>query len=45
MKLRKRAQWNYPALGFAIPCAGMLFVMLISHYVPFGRYSMLYSDM
>ena len=45
MRLRKRAQWNYPALGFAIPCVGMLFVMLISHYAPFGKYSMLYSDM
>ena len=45
MRLRKRSQWNYPALGFAIPCVGMLFVMLISHYSPFGKYSMLYSDM
>lgn len=45
MRLRKRAQWNYAALGFAIPCLGMLFVMLISHYAPFGKYSMLYSDM
>ena len=38
-------KWNYPALAFAIPCVGMLFVMLISHYEPFGQYSMLYSDM
>ena len=45
MKLGKRIQWNYLALAFAIPCAGMLFVMLISQYVPFGKYSMLYSDM
>ena len=45
MRLRKRAQWNYAALGFAIPCVGMLRVMLISHYAPFGKYSMLYSDM
>ncbi|MDO5546510.1 MAG: YfhO family protein [Eubacteriales bacterium] len=45
MRLRKRAQWNFAALGFAIPCLGMLFVMLISHYAPFGKYSMLYSDM
>ena len=46
MKLqRKRGLLNYVALGFAIPCVGMLFVMLISEYAPFGNYSMLYSDM
>ena len=38
-------KWNYLALAFAIPCVGMLFVMLISQYEPFGKYSMLYSDM
>lgn len=38
-------KWKYPALAFAIPCMGMLFVMFISHYEPFGQYSMLYSDM
>ncbi len=36
---------NYLALAFAIPCVGMLLVMLISQYEPFGKYSMLYSDM
>ncbi len=36
---------NYLALAFSIPCVGMLFVMLISQYAPFGKYSMLYSDM
>ena len=41
----KSVKWNYPALAFAIPCVGMLFVMLISQYEPFGKYSMLYSDM
>ena len=45
MRLKSRAQWNYTALGFAIPCVGMLMVMLISRYAPFGKYSMLYSDM
>ena len=45
MKPGKRAQWNFAALGFAIPCVGMLMVMLISRYAPFGKYSMLYSDM
>ena len=32
-------------LAFLIPFAGMLFVMLVSGYEPFGDYSMLYSDM
>ncbi len=47
MKLlrRKPFKWNYPALAFAIPCVGMLLVMLVSQYEPFGHYSMLYSDM
>ena len=36
---------NVLAWAFAIPCAGMLFVMLMSQYEPFGKYSMLYSDM
>jgi len=38
-------KWNYNVLAFAFPFVGMLFVMLISQYVPFGKYSMLYSDM
>ena len=41
----RKFHWNYTALAFAIPCTGMLFVMLISQYEPFGKYSMLYSDM
>ena len=41
----KKININYQALAFAIPCVGMLFVMLISQYEPFGKYSMLYSDM
>ena len=47
MKLQKRkpVKYNPLALAFAIPCVGMLFVMLISRYEPFGSYSMLYSDM
>ena len=38
-------KWNYLALAFLFPFAGMLFVMLFSQYEPFGSYSMLYSDM
>ena len=41
----KSIKLNYLALAFGIPCVGMLFVMLISQYEPFGNYSMLYSDM
>ena len=36
---------KYLALAFLLPCVGMLFVMLMSGYTPFGQYSMLYSDM
>jgi len=42
---RTKIKWNPLALAFAIPCGGMLILMLISQYEPFGNYSMLYSDM
>ncbi len=42
---RRSRRVNFLALAFAIPFFGMLFVMLISKYEPFGNYSMLYSDM
>lgn len=47
MKLPSGKTWkqNYLAWAFAIPCGGMLLVMLISQFEPFGKYSMLYSDM
>ncbi|HIT34699.1 MAG TPA: YfhO family protein [Candidatus Faecousia intestinigallinarum] len=45
MQQIKQKKWNYPALAFAAPFIGMLMVMLISGYKPFGSYSMLYSDM
>ena len=38
-------KWNALTLAFLIPFGGMLFVMLISQYEPFGQYSILYSDM
>ncbi len=45
-KIRGRnCKCNFLALAFSIPCVGMLFVMLISRFEPFGNYSMLYSDM
>ena len=44
--LRKyNLKWNPLALAFLFPFIGMLFVMLVSRYEPFGQYSMLYSDM
>ena len=41
----KKFTWNYLAIAFAIPVVGMLFIMMVSKYEPFGKYSMLYSDM
>ena len=41
----KDRKWNYLALAFAFPFVGMLILMLIAGYVPFGNKSMLYSDM
>ncbi len=38
-------KWNYNALAFAFPFVGMLFLMLIGGYSPFGKYAMIYSDM
>lgn len=42
----KQHKWNYLALSFLLPFIGMLCVMLIGWYQPFGSSrSMLYSDM
>lgn len=40
----KKPKWNFTALAFLFPFVGMLLVMLISGYKPFGKTSMLYSD-
>ena len=47
MKLTRISNWKqrYLALAFAIPFLGMLLLMLVNGYAPFGSYSMLYSDM
>ena len=45
LKIPRMKKWNYSALAFAMPFFGMLFIMLVSQYQPFGQYSMLYSDM
>ena len=42
---KKKFKWNYSALAFAFPVVGMLVVMMFSQYAPFGKYSILYSDM
>ena len=45
MKLKNHPISRYILpLAFAIPCVGMLMVMLISGYEPFGDYAILYSD-
>ena len=47
MKKVKREEYtvNYLAVAFLIPFLGMLLLMLVNKYEPFGKYSMLYSDM
>ena len=40
-----KIKWNYKALAFFCPFFGILMVMMFSGYIPFGKYSMLYSDM
>ena len=47
MDLRKlkEMKWNYLAIAFGIPVAGMLVLMIIAGAEPFGQNSMLYSDM
>ena len=42
---KKPFQWNFLALAFAFPFVGMLLVMLVSKYEPFGNNAILYSDM
>ena len=45
MKLQNQSISRYTLpLAFAIPCVGMLVVMLISGYEPFGNAAILYSD-
>ena len=39
----KNIHWNYLLLAFLGPFIGVVGVMIISGYTPFGKYSMLYS--
>ena len=43
--LKKSKRPNWLAMAFVIPCVGMLIYMLFAQCEPFGKYSMLYSDM
>ena len=43
--LEKNNKYGYLALAFAIPFFGMLILMLVRGFEPFGNSSMLYSDM
>ena len=42
---KKPFQWNFLSLAFAFPFVGMLLVMLVGKYEPFGNNAILYSDM
>lgn len=41
----KKVNWNYTLLAFLLPMIGMFTVMIIRGFEPFGKVSMLYSDM
>ena len=41
----KKVKWNYTLLAFLLPVLGMFTVMIIRGFEPFGKVSMLYSDM
>ncbi len=47
MKLpqQNKIKWNYTLLAFLAPMIGMFLVMIIRGFEPFGKVSMLYSDM
>lgn len=41
----KNGKWNYLAMSFAFPVVGMLLLMMVSGFAPFGKYSLLCYDM
>ncbi len=45
LTLLNKRRMNYTILAFLLPFLGMLSIMLIGGYSPFGKLSMLYSDM
>ena len=42
---KKNFRWNYTLLAFLLPIVGMFAVMAVRGFIPFGKTSMLYSDM
>ena len=42
---KQECKYRYLILAFAVPTIGMLVYMLCAQCAPFGKYSMLYSDM
>ena len=42
---KKTIKWNYTLMAFLAPMLGMFAVMIIRGFEPFGKTSMLYSDM
>ncbi len=42
---KQECKYRYLILAFAVPAIGMLVYMLCAQCAPFGKYSMLYSDM
>ena len=43
--LLREMKYRYLIMAFAVPFVGMLVYMLCAQCEPFGKYSMLYSDM
>ena len=41
----KTIKWNYTLLAFLLPVLGIFMVMIVRGFEPFGKVSMLYSDM
>ncbi len=41
----RKIKWNHTLLAFLLPVLGMFAVMIIRGFIPFGKVSMLYSDM
>lgn len=41
----KKIKWNYTLLAFLLPILGLVVVMIVRGFEPFGKVSMLYSDM
>ena len=41
----KEIKWNYLLMAFLLPVIGMFGVMIVRGFIPFGKVSMLYSDM